>query len=101
MKSVFRRELLLKSGKEKISRESYSKDSRFLGVDNTDLAEDNVILKTLQTEMRLKVSGGLYHETQIKLTYNSNHIEGSKLTEEQTRYILRPKRPVNYLLTFK
>lgn len=53
--------------------------------------EDNVILKTLQTEKKLKVSGGLYHETQIKLTYNSNHIEGSKLTEEQTRYIFETK----------
>ena len=49
------------------------------------------MLKTLQTEKKLKVSGGLYHETQIKLTYNSNHIEGSKLTEEQTRYIFETK----------
>ena len=35
--------------------------------------------------MRLK--GGIYHKTQIALTYNSNHIEGSTLTEEQTRLI--------------
>ena len=33
------------------------------------------------------LKGGIYHRTQIDLTYNSNHIEGSKLTEEQTRYI--------------
>lgn len=38
-----------------------------------------------QKEMRLK--GGIYHQTQIDLTYNSNHIEGSRLTHEQTRYI--------------
>ena len=38
-----------------------------------------------QKEMRLK--GGIYHRTQIDLTYNSNHIEGSRLTKEQTRYI--------------
>lgn len=35
--------------------------------------------------MRLK--GGIYHQTQVKLAYNSNHMEGSRLTEEQTRYI--------------
>ena len=65
--------------------------AEFLGVDSSVIAKVNRILKTLQTEMQLKVSGGLYHETQIKLTYNSNHIEGSKLTEEQTRYIFETK----------
>ena len=65
--------------------------AEFLGVDSSVIANVNRILKTLQTEMQLKVSGGLYHETQIKLTYNSNHIEGSKLTEEQTRYIFETK----------
>lgn len=34
-----------------------------------------------------KVKGGIYHRTQIDLTYNSNHIEGSRLTHDQTRYI--------------
>ena len=38
-------------------------------------------------EMSHKIKGGIYHETQIILTYNSNHIEGSKLTADQTRYI--------------
>lgn len=33
------------------------------------------------------MKGGIYHRTQIDLTYNSNHIEGSRLTEEQTRHI--------------
>lgn len=34
-----------------------------------------------------KYSGGIYHKTQIDLTYNSNHIEGSRLSYDQTRYI--------------
>ena len=49
------------------------------------------ILTTLLTEKKLKISNGLYHETQIRLTYNSNHIEGSVLTEDQTRYIFETK----------
>lgn len=44
-------------------------------------------LKALQEQMNLKMKGGIYHRTQIDLTYNSNHIEGSKLTHEQTRAI--------------
>lgn len=56
-----------------------------------DIIDHNYVLQTLQHEKDLKLSGGLYHETQIKLTYNSNHIEGSKLTEDQTRYIFETK----------
>lgn len=41
----------------------------------------------LQEEMRHKISGGIYHKTQIELTYNSNHMEGSRLTQDETRYI--------------
>ena len=41
----------------------------------------------LQEEKKKKYSGGIYHKTQIELTYNSNHMEGSRLTHEQTRYI--------------
>ena len=41
----------------------------------------------LQEQKASKYSGGIYHKTQIELTYNSNHIEGSRLTHEQTRYI--------------
>ena len=37
--------------------------------------------------MEMRMKGGIYHKTQIDLTYNSNHIEGSRLTHEQTRYI--------------
>lgn len=45
------------------------------------------MLARLQAEKASKFPGGIYHKTQIDLTYNSNHIEGSRLTREQTRYI--------------
>lgn len=45
------------------------------------------LLDILQEQKASKYSGGIYHKTQIDLTYNSNHIEGSRLTHEQTRYI--------------
>lgn len=45
------------------------------------------VLDILQEEKRSSYSGGIYHKTQIDLTYNSNHIEGSRLTHDQTRYI--------------
>lgn len=45
------------------------------------------LLSILQEEKRTKYAGGIYHKTQIDLTYNSNHIEGSRLTHDQTRYI--------------
>lgn len=41
----------------------------------------------LRAEQAAKTSGGIYHKLQIELTYNSNHIEGSRLTHDQTRYI--------------
>ncbi|MCR5484150.1 MAG: Fic family protein [Clostridiales bacterium] len=45
------------------------------------------LLEVLRAEKEAKLSGGIYHRIQIDLTYNSNHIEGSRLTHEQTRYI--------------
>jgi len=48
---------------------------------------DNELLNVLRKEKEAKLKGGIYHKTQIELTYNSNHIEGSKLTEDQTRFI--------------
>lgn len=45
------------------------------------------LLEVLQEEMRVKRTGGIYHKIQIDLTYNSNHMEGSRLTHDQTRYI--------------
>ena len=45
------------------------------------------LLVVLRQEKEAKLKGGIYHNTQIDLTYNSNHIEGSRLTHDQTRYI--------------
>jgi Fic family protein len=45
------------------------------------------LLDILKREKRSAISGGIYHKIQIELTYNSNHMEGSKLTHDQTRYI--------------
>ena len=48
---------------------------------------NKLLLDILQEEKSSGYAGGIYHKTQIELTYNSNHIEGSSLTHEQTRYI--------------
>jgi len=45
------------------------------------------LLAALREQKESKMKGGIYHRVQIDLTYNSNHIEGSRLTKEQTRYI--------------
>lgn len=45
------------------------------------------LLTALTEQMEMRMNGGIYHKTQIDLTYNSNHIEGSRLSHEQTRYI--------------
>ena len=45
------------------------------------------LLDVLQEEKTSQYSGGIYHKTQIDMTYNSNHMEGSRLTHDQTRYI--------------
>ena len=41
----------------------------------------------LREEKSIRMPGGLYHELQVRMTYNSNHIEGSRLSEDQTRRI--------------
>ena len=45
------------------------------------------LLDHLRSEKDAQISGGIYHKVQIELTYNSNHIEGSRLTHDQTRYV--------------
>lgn len=45
------------------------------------------LLTALTEQMEMRMKGGIYHKTQIDLTYNSNHIEGSRLSHDQTRYI--------------
>ncbi|MFD2601491.1 Fic family protein [Flavobacterium suzhouense] len=54
---------------------------------NTKKSAGNVLLNQLKEQKDMKLKGGIYHRTQIDLTYNSNRIEGSKLTQDQTRYI--------------
>lgn len=54
---------------------------------NTKTAKPQTLLEILQREKANKYSGGIYHKTQIEMTYNSNHLEGSRLTHDQTRYI--------------
>jgi len=49
------------------------------------------LISYLKEEKDVKRKGGLYHKTQVNLAYNSNRIEGSKLTEEQTRYIFETR----------
>ena len=49
--------------------------------------EPQNLLERLRAEKKSSFKGGIYHKIQIELTYNSNHIEGSKLTHDQTRYI--------------
>lgn len=75
---------------EKLSKRSMQKIADYLGKDPAVLmreVSDNRILQVLREEKEMKLSGGLYHELQVRMTYNSNHIEGSRLSEDQTRLI--------------
>lgn len=54
--------------------------------DVVDLSKVN-LLEILRGQKEMKLSGNIYHYTQVKFAYNTNHIEGSTLTEEETRYI--------------
>lgn len=75
---------------EKLSKATLQKIAGFLLCAPSELCEevlDNIILQVLREEKGAQLSGGLYHELQVRMTYNSNHIEGSKLTEDQTRLI--------------
>ena len=75
---------------EKIADHVLKKIADFLGCTAEELCRlvsDNALLQTLRDEKSIRMSGGLYHELQVRMTYNSNHIEGSKLSEDQTRLI--------------
>ncbi|MCM1252329.1 MAG: Fic family protein [Clostridium sp.] len=75
---------------EKIADHVLNKIAAYFGCTSNDLYQaisDNPILQTLRDEKSIRMPGGLYHELQIRMTYNSNHIEGSKLSENQTRLI--------------
>ena len=75
---------------EKLSRRSIQRIAAYLrAATDTIMKEvpDNRLLRILREEKEMKLPGGLYHELQVRMTYNSNHIEGSRLSEEQTRLI--------------
>lgn len=75
---------------EKLSQNTLQKIADYLSCDTSLLyriVSDNLILQQLRDEKDAKISGGLYHELQVRMTYNSNHMEGSQLSEEQTRLI--------------
>ena len=75
---------------EKIANHVLEKMAVFFGCSADELCQaisDNRLLQTLRDEKNIRMPGGLYHELQVRMAYNSNHIEGSKLSEEQTRMI--------------
>ena len=75
---------------ERLSWATLGKIAAYLGCAPEDLVRDvspNPILQTLRDEKSAGMPGGLYHELQVRMTYNSNHIEGSRLSEDQTRLI--------------
>lgn len=75
---------------EPIAMNVLKKIASYLECEISDLyknVSDNALLQLLREEQEIKLPGGLYHELQVRMTYNSNHIEGSKLSEEQTRLI--------------
>ena len=82
---------IAKIGKnEKLSANTIKKIADYLDCDPDILCRevsDNHLLQILRDEKEAGISGGLYHELQIRMTYNSNHIEGSRLSEDQTRLI--------------
>ena len=78
---------------EYVSLQTIESLCKYLGVKINEVLvieiekKDSALLVQLKEEMTHGIKGGIYHETQILMTYNSNHIEGSKLTADQTRYI--------------
>lgn len=70
---------------EDICKELNCQPGEILKFDNDDTP--NRLLQILREEKEMSLKGGIYHQTQVKFTYNSNRIEGSRLSEEQTRYI--------------
>ena len=62
-------------------------DAQKPGRANARPKPESELLSRLRAEATSRISGGIYHKAQVELTYNSNHIEGSKLTHDQTRLI--------------
>ena len=79
---------------EKIADHVLKRIADYFSCSVTELCAEktnNLLLQTLRDEKDAKISGGLYHELQVRMTYNSNHIEGSKLSEDQTRLIFETR----------
>lgn len=75
---------------EKIANHVLERIAEYFGCSVDTLCQsvsENKILQTLREEKAWRISGGIYHELQVRMTYNSNRIEGSKLSEDQTRMI--------------
>lgn len=92
--SISSRTIAKLSKGEKIANHVLIKIADFLYCKPSELFKficDNPILQILREEKDAKISGGLYHELQVRMTYNSNHMEGSKLTEDQTRLIFETR----------
>jgi Fic family protein len=62
-------------------------DAQKPGRSNAKASHESPLLHALREERAAALKGGIYHKVQVDLTYNSNHIEGSRLTLDQTRYI--------------
>ena len=75
---LFHGEWLIPEDSEKPTRSNLNKNK-------------NHLLERLRQEMNHEIPGGIYHKIQVDMTYNSNHIEGSKLTHDQTRYIFETR----------
>lgn len=81
------------SKNEAVKMDVLERICNYLGLTPNDVFEiineykPTPLLNRLIEEKKFQIKGGIYHETQVKMTYNSNHIEGSKLSEDQTRYI--------------
>ena len=84
------------SGALEPSIESLKRLSELFGISIDELLKDEKekfdiskinVLDTLREQKEMKLKGNLYHQTQVSFAYNTNHIEGSTLTEDQTRYI--------------
>ena len=79
---------------EKIADHVLKRIADYFSCSVTELCTEktnNLLLQTLRDEKDAKISGGLYHELQVRMTYNSNHIEGSRLSEDQTRLIFETR----------
>lgn len=78
---------------EYVSLQTIESLCKYLGVQINEILvieiekKDSALVVQLKEEMKHDIKGSIYHETQILMTYNSNHIEGSRLTADQTRYI--------------